>query len=187
MSGDLFDDLEEVAEQTSFSFNAGTRKARRGSRLWGHLSISPAMARAKVARPAPESPATAGPVQGLLAKPDVGIPRSVVDPPEPDPAPTVPRVITTRDELLDLIKRRRDELCLSHETIDALTGWASGLTSKYLCSPPIRGFAGQSLELILGALALGIAEVRFVEDPDAVKRMSGRWKPRKRNPTRTAE
>ena len=170
MTGDLFDDLEQIAEQSSFLFNEGHRKRTHAAKI-GRLSVSPGL-RAKVSRPRKDSPAA-------LRRPPKAIPERDV------PAPTVPRVIANKDELLDLIKRRREELNISHSTVDALTGWADGLSSKYLSDPPIRGFAGQSLELILGALALGIARVEFVEDPDAVKRMSGRWKPRKRN--RSAE
>jgi hypothetical protein len=172
---DLFE-LEQIADQTAFSFNEGDRDRRSchggaTRHKIGHMGVSLGLQRAKVARAAPDSPAPAA------------------GPPEANPAPkvepAVPRVITTRDELLDLIQRRRDELKITHETIDALTGWASGYASKLLCNPPMKGFGKNSLDLILGALALGIAQVTFVEDPDAVKRMSGRWL-RRRRPLRAS-
>ncbi|WP_426608980.1 hypothetical protein [Bradyrhizobium sp. McL0616] len=55
--------------------------------------------------------------------------------PEAAPAPlgappAVPRIITNGDDLVDLIRRRGDELGITHETIDHITGWASGYASK---------------------------------------------------------
>ncbi len=155
--------FEEIAEQASVRVNVGTRAGRRR-----FLSISPAMERTKLARPAPDSPV-------VMASQPEAIPE-----PEAPPPPAVPRVVTNRDELLDLIRTRRDQLGITHEGIDHLAGWASGLTSKLLCDPPIRGLGPQSLALVLEVLALGIARIEFIEDPAIVAKMSGRWVPRKR-------
>ncbi|TYO64632.1 hypothetical protein FXV83_20760 [Bradyrhizobium hipponense] len=90
--------------------------------------------------------------------------------------------------MLDLIRRRRDALSLTHETIDHLTGWASGYASKVLSPEPLKRLGPQSLGLILGALALGIARIEFVEDPEIAARMRSRWVPRlrpKMRPRRT--
>ncbi len=90
-------------------------------------------------------------------------------------APAVPRIVTTRDELLDLIRRRRDELGITHETIDHITGWASGYASKVLSPEPLKNLGPKSLFLVLEALALGIARVEFVEDAERATKMRSRW------------
>ncbi|MCW2218313.1 hypothetical protein M2232_001845 [Bradyrhizobium japonicum] len=131
-------------------------------------SISPALERARAAREAL--------VQASVPEPPPGEPEAVAPPPEP----SLPRVVTTRDELLDLIRRRRDELGITHETIDVLTGWAAGYASKVLSPEPVRGLGANALALVIGALALGIARVEFVEDPQQVEKMRSRWVPRRR-------
>src|SRR4051812_17925382 len=94
---------------------------------------------------------------------------------------TVRRWVGTREELRALICDRRDALDVSHETIDAISGLADGYTSKILAPDPIRNFGPESLRAILGALALGIARVEIVEDPQAAAKVAGRWTPRKRH------
>ncbi len=152
--------LEEIADQSAIAINPGTR-TRRG--------VSPQFERAKPAPPAPEVQPSPPPVAALAE----------IEP-LPAAAPVLPRVVCTRDELLELIRDRRDELRLTHEQMDHIAGWASGLTSKLLAQPPIRGLGDRSFELILGALAIGVCRVEFVEDPEIAKRMSTRWIPRKR-------
>jgi hypothetical protein len=93
-------------------------------------------------------------------------------------------VVRTRDELVELIRLRRDELNISHETIDALGGLSDNYFSKLVCDPPMKGFGEMSLGAVLKALALGIAAVVITEDPAQAKRMASRWKPRKRTPMR---
>ncbi|KRR22637.1 hypothetical protein CQ14_30995 [Bradyrhizobium lablabi] len=91
-----------------------------------------------------------------------------------------PRVVRSRDEFVQLIRDRRDELQLTMETLDAVTGLADGLCSKLLAPNPTKGMGAISLKALLGALALGIAEVRIIEDPAQAKRMAPRWTKRKR-------
>jgi hypothetical protein len=91
-----------------------------------------------------------------------------------------PKVVTSRDELVQLVRDRRDELGITHETIDHIAGCAAGYTSKLLAPEPMKNFGPMSLRTVLGALALGIARVEIVEDPEAAARVRGRWKPRRR-------
>ncbi len=92
----------------------------------------------------------------------------------------IPTVVTSKAELVEVIRRRRDELGITHATIDAITGWADGYCSKLMCDPPMKNFGEMSLGLVLGALALGIARVEIVEDPAQAERVRGRWVKRKR-------
>jgi hypothetical protein len=87
------------------------------------------------------------------------------------------KVITSMPELLDAIRRRRDELNISHETIDALAGFPSGYTGKLLAPIPVRGVSHMSLGGVLGALAMGLVPV---EDSGQRAKVEGRWQPRKR-------
>lgn len=152
-----------------------------GARGCTFYSVSPQFERAKAAREtlieaaSEPSPAAASAPEAAPA-------------PSGEP-PVLPRVISTGDELVDLIRRRRDELGITHETIDHLTGWASGYASKLLSPEPMKGLGKQSLSLVLDALALGIARIEFVEDPTVAARMRPRWLRRKRpqmRPRRTS-
>ena len=80
-------------------------------------------------------------------------------------------------ELLDRIRARRDELNISHETIDTIAGLASGHTSKLLAPVPIRGIGYQSLGDLMGALGIALA---VVEDSEQRAKVEGRWHKRKR-------
>ncbi|MCA1512167.1 hypothetical protein [Bradyrhizobium sp. NBAIM01] len=93
-----------------------------------------------------------------------------------------PRLVSSREQLLQVVRDRRDALNLSHETIDAITGLQSGYVSKLLSDPPMRGFGEMSLQAVLDALALRIAVCVIVEDEELAKRVRGRWKPRLRSP-----
>lgn len=91
-----------------------------------------------------------------------------------------PRLISSREQLLEMVRDRRDELDLSHETLDGITGLQSGYVSKLLADPPMRGFGEMSLQAVLDALALRIAVCVIVEDEELASRVRGRWKPRLR-------
>jgi hypothetical protein len=171
MSGDQFDFLDEIADQFSHACNPGHGRCGQHGR---RLSVSPALMRAKVARPAADSPAaTASPPEAIA---------------EAQSDPVLPRVVTSKGELLALLRARRDELGITHETLDALIGWSSGYTSKVLSPEPIKGLGERSLRDLLQALALGIVRIEFVEDPEQAMRMRPRWTKRlhpKRRPRRT--
>lgn len=79
--------------------------------------------------------------------------------------------------LVDALRKRRDELNISHETIDSIAGLQAGYCSKLLAPRPIKNLGPMSLEAMLGALGLAIV---VVEDEDAKGRVCGRWIKRKR-------
>ena len=166
--------FEDIADQMSVAQNVGCRDPR--GKMFGRPQLSPGLLHAKVAREPSAAP------EVLPAAP-------VNSPSSPDPVPAaVPRVITTPDELLDMLRQRRDELGLTHETIDHIAGWASGYCSKVLSPEPLKGLGGKGLGLVLDALALGIARIEFVEDPALADRMRRRWTKRlrpKMRPRRT--
>lgn len=93
-----------------------------------------------------------------------------------------PRMIADREQLLQVVRDRRDELDLSHETLDAITGLQNGYVSKLMADPPVRGFGEMSLQALLDALGLRIAFAVIMEDPERVERVRARWRPRKRRP-----
>jgi hypothetical protein len=82
-------------------------------------------------------------------------------------------VITCRDDLVAIVRKRQDELNISCETVDQLAGLAdrhfSKLTSK------VKGFGFMSTFVVLKALGL---RLRVEEDPDAIARLRHRWTPR---------
>lgn len=163
MKSEQFDWLEEIADQTAFATNVGERGQNRQS----PLRISPGIMRAKPAHPPVDSPAESTPAP-TAAEPII------------QPAPVLPRVVTTPEELLALLRSRRDELEITHELIDQLTGWADGYASKVLSPEPIKGLGEKGLGLVLDALALGIARIEIVEDPELAAKMRPRWTKRRR-------
>jgi hypothetical protein len=95
--------------------------------------------------------------------------------------PDVPRenMIHSMEELLAALRARRDELQLTHTTIDAIAGWPDGYCGKLMCVPPVKNLGWQSLELALGSL--GIALI-VVEDVEQAAKVRSRWIPRERPP-----
>jgi hypothetical protein len=96
--------------------------------------------------------------------------------------------IRSMPELVDAIRARRDELNISHETIDQISGMPTGYTSKLLADgdrsktagkgrSQLRGFGYTSLGAVLGALGIGLA---VVDDPAARAQVESRWQKRKR-------
>ena len=86
-------------------------------------------------------------------------------------------LIRSPDDLVAACRARRDELNISHETIDHLAGWATGYASKVLAPDPMKGLGPVSLPALLGVL--GVALV-MVEDTAQVERMRDKWTKRKR-------
>jgi len=85
--------------------------------------------------------------------------------------------IRSMPELLDALRARRDELNISHETIDNIAGLQSGYTSKLLAPTPIKNLGAMSMGALLGALGMALVAV---PDPDAVAQVQTRWQKRKR-------
>lgn len=80
-------------------------------------------------------------------------------------------------ELIAALCARRDELNISHETIDNIAGLQSGYTSKLLAPKPIKNLGPMSFGAVLGALGLALVAV---PDPQAVAAVENRWQKRKR-------
>ncbi|TYL87797.1 helix-turn-helix domain-containing protein [Bradyrhizobium cytisi] len=95
-----------------------------------------------------------------------------------------PRLIGSREQLLQVVRERRDELDLSHDLLDCITGLQNGYVSKLLSDPPVRGFGEMSLKAVLDALGLRIGFAVIMEDQEQAERVRARWRPRKRRPTK---
>jgi hypothetical protein len=80
--------------------------------------------------------------------------------------------IRSMAELLNAMRARRDQLDISHETIDAISGVPSGYTSKLFAPIPTRGIGYKSLGDVLGALGMALVPV---EDPEATRLVRHRW------------
>jgi hypothetical protein len=92
-------------------------------------------------------------------------------------APKQLAVVHDYDELIAAIRARRDELEVTHATLDHVSGLASGHTSKLFCIPPIKRLGMISLGAMLGSVGLMLV---VVEDPAALARVSGRLVKRER-------
>jgi hypothetical protein len=84
--------------------------------------------------------------------------------------------IRSMAELVNALRARRDELDISHETIDAIAGLQSGYASKLLAPRAPRNIGYMSLGDIMGALGIGL---QVVEDSEQIQRVAGRWQKRK--------
>ena len=85
--------------------------------------------------------------------------------------------IRSMPELVAALRARRDELQLTHETIDAIANWPAGYAGKLLAPEPIKNLGWMSLGLALDTL--GIALV-VVENEEQIKRVEKRWTRRER-------
>jgi hypothetical protein len=83
--------------------------------------------------------------------------------------------VTHYTALLDAVRRRKSELNLSFEMLDALSGVQSGYSAKLLGPTPSKRFGEVSLGAILGALAIKIV---VTVDREQEARMVNRWQPR---------
>jgi hypothetical protein len=89
--------------------------------------------------------------------------------------------IRSMPELIEALRKRKEELQLTNMTIDHVSGMQPGYTSKLLAPKPIKNLGPVSFEAILATLGLC---VQVVEDPESVKRFSNQWTKRVR-PTRS--
>ena len=85
--------------------------------------------------------------------------------------------IRSMPELVEALRLRRDELNISHETIDSIAGLQSGYTSKLLAPKPIKNLGPMSFGSILGALGLAVV---VVPDAEMVEKIGKHWVKRKR-------
>jgi hypothetical protein len=74
--------------------------------------------------------------------------------------------------MLAVPRARRDELQLTHETIDDIAGWPAGYASKLFAPDPIKNLGWMSLGAALDTLAI---ELVPVENAEQRKLVEGRW------------
>lgn len=88
---------------------------------------------------------------------------------------TARRLVRTDADLVEAYRARIRELQITHETVDAIAGWAPGWCSKIMCG---MKKPGQRTRDIMNEV-LGIAQV-IVEDSETAARMRKRWTKRER-------
>jgi hypothetical protein len=84
---------------------------------------------------------------------------------------------TVRDYagLIEALRSRADQLDVSGETLDHVTGLADGYCRKLLAPSLVRMLGRTSLGALLGALGLVLV---VAEDPQQLARVKRRFKPR---------
>jgi hypothetical protein len=89
-------------------------------------------------------------------------------------------IIRNYSELLAALRRRCDELDVSHETVDAVAGIPAGYFSKLVSTKPMKHI-GPISWVVLEALGL---RVIVEDDPEALKRSRRKraWQGRKLKP-----
>jgi hypothetical protein len=112
-------------------------------------------------------------VARLISHDDTAQPRKGTTPAPPPDAP----LIRSMEDLLAALRARRDELELTHERLDDISGLPSGYFGKLLAPVPIKNLGWMSLGLALDSL--GVALV-LTENPDQVRLVSRRWVKRER-------
>lgn len=96
----------------------------------------------------------------------------------------VRHIARSPEELRAALRARRDELNLAHTTIEEIGQLPHGYFSKISAARPVKGITARMLQDVLAALALGVAAVVLIEDPEQAARMRAHWTPRKRPPVR---
>lgn len=86
-------------------------------------------------------------------------------------------LVTSYDELIAALRARADELKITRETLDAVSGLQSGYSGKLLAPVPIRQFGRTSLGPMLQAMGLAIV---LIEDVESLRRFSGQHALRKK-------
>ena len=86
-------------------------------------------------------------------------------------------VVQSYDELIRALRKRADELKITRETIDAVTGLQGGYSAKLLASVPIRMLGRVSFGPILQCLGIILI---VAEDPTQLERISRQFEKRSR-------
>jgi hypothetical protein len=153
---DALGSLEEIAEQTSFSIDAGTRQrqAKKPGSKWAH-AVPANLTHAKVAREKP-------------------LPAPAPSPPETAPEAHRPEVILTGvevtcySELIGGIKARLGELGIRQVDFDKLAGFAEGLTGKVFGPSTVKRLGPEKLFDAIRAAGL---KLRLEPDPEQLEKM----------------
>jgi hypothetical protein len=166
------DGLEEIERQTAFRINEP--RPRHPVHNWG---ISPNIARASVSRESEKPPQAVASIKPTPVDVDD---RETFDRALQNARARWMVPIRSMSELLAAHRARRDELGLTHETIDELAGWAGGYAGKVLAPEPIKNLGWQSLGLLHGVFGTMLI---MVEDPEQIRRVESRWIRRERPQT----
>lgn len=78
--------------------------------------------------------------------------------------------IRTVDDIVVAWRQRIHELGLTHQTVDAIAGWAEGWTGKIMCGTKAPG--AKTIETMNAALGLAFIPT---EDPEAAAKVGRRW------------
>lgn len=92
--------------------------------------------------------------------------------------------VTSYDELIAAFRARADELKVTRETLDSVTGLQTGYSGKLLAPVPMKSLGRVSLGPMLQAMGLAIV---LVEDPEALRRFAGQHAERKRTELATGK
>jgi hypothetical protein len=84
-------------------------------------------------------------------------------------------MIRTEDDLLDALRRRCDELRVSHRVLDNVAKFTDGYTGKLLCRPPIKRLNTRSLFWFLDAIGCSLQLVETQTAADLQQRFSRDW------------
>jgi hypothetical protein len=92
-------------------------------------------------------------------------------------------MIRSMEDLLAALRARRDEIGVTHETIDEVAGWPSGYAGKLLSPSPIKNLGWMSLGVALDSMGVALVMVENVEQRKLVeKRWIRRERPRNAAP-----
>ena len=87
------------------------------------------------------------------------------------------KLVTGMPELVDVMRRRREALGISFETLDQIAGVDDRYAAKVLSPKPLRGLGYMSMGPLLGAMGLALV---VIENPEQIARVRHLWIPRKR-------
>jgi hypothetical protein len=92
-------------------------------------------------------------------------------------------MIRSMEDLLAALRARRDEIGVTHETIDEVAGWPSGYAGKLLSPSPIKNLGWMSLGVALDSMGVALVMIENVEQRKLVeKRWIRRERPRNAAP-----
>ena len=178
---DALESLDEIAEQTSFSIDAGARQRRskKSAGKWGY-SVPANLTHSKVAREKKKTP------KKRVPKKMAPRPITAKSPPSAARAAAVGQLFTGYSTLIESCRIRCDQLALSRAELDRLSGLPDGYSAKLLgrdgCGPRQKRAWPVSLDAMLGALGLAVI---LIEDPQATARtLARREKPVNRSQQR---
>jgi len=89
---------------------------------------------------------------------------------------TEPVPFSSTDQALRILRNRIEQIGITHEGLDTISGLTSGYSSKLLSIPPVKNLSLDSLVLLAAASGYALA---FVENPRMLNRVKQEAKNRK--------